>query len=58
MASLFDEVAGGVSDASASAPAPAKALDFDEDLLEDDVAQVLRDTAHLAQEEGRGEGRA
>jgi hypothetical protein len=28
-------------------------LDFDEDLLEEDVAQVLRDTAHLAQEGGK-----
>ncbi|MBK5238568.1 MAG: hypothetical protein JJE28_05585, partial [Actinomycetales bacterium] len=33
-------------------------LDFDEDLLEEDVVQVLRDTAHLAREEGNGESRA
>jgi 23S rRNA pseudouridine2605 synthase len=47
VASLFDEVI-------VETPVAAAALDFDEDLLEDEVAQVLRETMHLSKEEGRG----
>jgi hypothetical protein len=66
VASLFDEVAvesvdhvaeGHGVEKVADVPVATVVYDFDDDLLEEDVAQVLRDTAHLAQE-GEGESRA
>ncbi|GAB2817579.1 hypothetical protein GCM10027022_04450 [Alpinimonas psychrophila] len=55
VANLFDEV---VERSAEEVVLTSVAMDFDEDLLEDDVAQVLRDTAHLAGEEGGTESRA
>ena len=55
MANLFDEVVESSAEKVVLTPV---VLDFDDDLLEDDVAQVLRDTAHLAGDEGGSESRA
>ena len=56
VANLFDEV---VESSAVEVVLTPVAVDFDDDdLLEDDVAQVLRDTAHLAGDEGGSESRA
>jgi hypothetical protein len=56
---VIEEVIFDVADDTAGDKSVEKVvLDFDEDLLEDDVAQVLRETLHLAKEEGTGESRA